>query len=89
MSHKQLSAKERIVLEKLFSSKLRQKEIARILGRPSSTISKELARNKDGNGKYSVKTAKKKLKKRRTKANQKFKKLCSKSSLKQYVIRKL
>ncbi|MDP2642798.1 MAG: IS30 family transposase [Candidatus Peregrinibacteria bacterium] len=89
MSHKQLSSKERIVLEKLFSSKLRQKEIAEILNRPESTISKELARNKGKNGKYSVKIAKKKLKKRRTKANQKFKKLCSKSSLKQYVIRKL
>lgn len=89
MSHRQLNSKERIVLEKLFSSNLRQKEIARILNRPESTISKELARNKDKNGNYSAKTARIKLKKRRTKANQKFKKLTSKSSLKQYVIRKL
>lgn len=89
MSHKQLNSKERIVLEKLICSNLRQKEISEILGRHKSTISKELARNKDKNGNYSVKTAKKKLKNRRTKANQKFKKLTSKSSLKQYVIRKL
>lgn len=89
MSHKQLSSKERIVLEKLFYSDLRQKEIARILKRPKSTISKELARNKRKNGKYSAEIARKKLKKRRIKANQKFKKLTSKSSLKQYVIRKL
>lgn len=89
MSHKQLSSKERIVLEKLFHSNLRQKEIARILKRPKSTISKELARNKRKNGKYSAEIARKKLKKRRIKANQKFKKLTSKSSLKQYVIRKL
>lgn len=89
MSHKQLSSKERIVLEKLFSSRIRQKEIAKILERPPSTISKELARNKDKNGNYSAKSANEKLKKRRTKMNQKFKKLTSKSSLKQYVIRKL
>lgn len=89
MSHRQLSSKERIVLEKLFSSRIRQKEIAKILERPPSTISKELSRNKDKNGNYSVKMAKKKLKQRRTKSNQKFKKLTTKSSLKQYVIRKL
>lgn len=89
MSHRQLNSKERIVLEKLIGSNIRQKEIAQILNRHKSTISKELARNKDKNGNYLVKTAKKKLRKRRTKANQKFKKLTSKSSLKQYVIRKL
>jgi len=89
MSHKQLNSKERIVLEKLVCSNLKQKVIAEILNRHKSTISKELARNKDKNGNYSVKNAKKKLKKRRTKANQKFKKITSKSSLKQYVIRKL
>jgi IS30 family transposase len=89
MSHKQLNSKERIVLEKLFRSNIRQKKIAQILNRHKSTISKELARNKDKNGNYLVKIAKKKLKKRRTKANQKFKKMTSKSVLKQYVIRKL
>lgn len=89
MSHKQLSSKERIVLEKLFSSRIRQKEIAEILERPPSTISRELARNRDKDGNYSVKIAKKKLKKRRTKMNQKFKKITQKSSIRQYVIRKL
>ena len=89
MSYKQLSSKERIVLEKLFSADLKQKEIAEILHRPKSTISKEIDRNRDKNGNYRAKIARQKLKKRRTKANQKFKKLNSKSSLKQYVIRKL
>lgn len=54
MSHRQLSSKERIVLEKLFSSRIGQKEIARILGRDKSTISKELARNKDKNSKEKI-----------------------------------
>jgi IS30 family transposase len=89
MSRKQLSSKERIVLEKLKCSGLKQKEIAKILKRTASTISKELSRNKDKNGNYSYKSAKKKLQKRRTKANQKFKKLVSGFSMKQYVTRKL
>lgn len=89
MSHKQLTLSERITLAKLFCAKIKQKEMARILNRSESAISRELKRNKDKNGQYHAKTANQKLKKRRTKANQKFKKLTSKSSLKQYVIRKL
>ena len=89
MSHRQLNSKDRTVLEKLFRSNLKQKEIAGILKKHPSTISKELKRNKDKNGNYLTKIAKKKLKKRRTKANQKFKKLTLKTSIKQYVIRKL
>lgn len=89
MSHKQLSLYERIVLEKLFRAKIRQKEIAVILKRSASTISKELRRNSDKNGNYKVKNANKKLRKRRTLANQKFKKLTSKYPLRRYVIRKL
>ncbi len=89
MSHRQLSSKERIVLEKLFIAHIKQKEIARILQRDTSTISRELSRNRNKNGKYLAKIAKKKLKKRRTKANQKFKKIASKSSLRQFLIRKL
>lgn len=89
MSHRQLSSKERIVLEKLFYAHIKQKEIAIILHRDKSTISKELSRNKGKNGRYLAKTAKEKLQKRRTKANQKFKKVASKSSLRQFLIRKL
>lgn len=89
MSHTQLKSKDLIVLEKLFASHLKQKEIAKILNRPGSTISKEMSRNKDKNGNYSAKIALRKLKKRRTKANQKCRKLSSKFSLRQYVVRKL
>lgn len=89
MSYRQISSNERVVLERLFSSKVKQKEMAKILKRPISTISRELQRNKDKNGRYRARPAIKKLKKRRTLANQKFKKLTSKSSLRRFVIRKL
>lgn len=89
MSHKQLSSNERVVLERLFCSKVKQNEIAKILRRSGSTISRELQRNHDKNGKYRTKIANKKLRNRRTLANQKFKKLTSKSSLRRFVVRKL
>lgn len=89
MSHKQLNSNKRVVLERLFRAKVKQKEMARILKTDASTISRELKRNKDKNGNYRARIAIKKLKKRRTKANQKFKKLPSKSAFRQYVIRKL
>ena len=89
MSHKQLNSNKRVVLERLFHAKVKQKEMARILKTDASTISRELKRNKDKNGNYRARIAIKKLKKRRTKANQKFKKLPSKSAFRQYVVRKL
>lgn len=89
MSHKQLNSNERVVLERLFRAKINQKEIAKILKRTASTISRELNRNKDKNGRYRAKPANKKLRNRRKLANQKFKKLSSKSSLRRFVIRKL
>lgn len=89
MSHKQLSSNERVVLERLLRAHKSQKEVAEILKRSTSTISRELSRNKDKNGKYHTKTANRKVRKRRRRANQKFKKLTSKSSLRRLVIRKI
>lgn len=89
MPHRQLSSNERVVLERLFRTKKKQKEIPPILKRSPSTISRELRRNKDKNGRYRTKIANKKLRKRRKLANQKFAKLSSKSSLRKFVIRKL
>lgn len=89
MSHKQLNSNLRVVIERLFRAKKSQKEIAKILKRPASTISRELNRNKDKNGQYRARIAIEKTQKRRKAANQKFKKLTSKSSLRRFIIRKL
>lgn len=89
MSHKQLSSNQRVVLERLFRAKVKQREMAKILKISPSTVSRELQRNKDKNGRYRAKPAIKKLRNRRKLANQKFKKLSSKSSLRRFVIRKL
>lgn len=89
MSHKQLNSRDRVTLEKLFYAKVKQKDMAMILRKDKSTISRELSKNKDKNGKYRAKIAIKKVKKRRTLANQKFKKLTSKFPLRRFVGRKL
>jgi len=89
MSHKQLSSNQRVVLERLFSANIKQREMAKILQISPSTISRELRRNKDKNGRYRARPAIKKLRNRRKRANQKFKILSSKSTLRRFVIRKL
>jgi len=89
MPHVQLKLKDRIVIEKLLSASRSQEEIAEVLQRSKSTISREIKRNRDKYGKYRAVNAKEKLKKRRLKSNQKFRKLSSKDSLRQFVIRKL
>lgn len=89
MSHAQLNSRDRVTLEKLFRAKVTQKEMSKILKKNKSTISRELARNKDKNGQYRARIAIKKAKKRRKKSNQKFKKLVVGSALRQYVVRKL
>ena len=89
MSHKQLSSNERVVLEKLFRANKSQKDIAKILKKHPSTISRELNRNKDKNGRYRTRIANQKLRKRRKHARQEFKILVSKFSLRRFVIRKL
>ena len=89
MSHKQFTLSDRITLVKLFRAKVKQKRMAQILRKSISAISRELRRNRDKNGQYHAKTANKKLKKRRTLANQKFKKLTSKTPLRRFVVRKL
>lgn len=89
MSHKQLSSNERVVLERLHRLNKSQKEIAQVLRRHPSTISRELKRNKDKNGTYRTTIANQKLRNRRKRANQKFKVLNSKTPLRRFVVRKL
>ncbi|MEK7663992.1 MAG: helix-turn-helix domain-containing protein [Patescibacteria group bacterium] len=67
----------------------KQKDIARLLHKDPSTISRELKRNKTENGKYLARGAKLKTKARRVKANARFKKIEHDEKLKRHVIKKL
>lgn len=74
MSHTQLTSKQRTELGVLLRTGLKKNQIALILGKHKSTISRELKRN-SVDGKYNVKQAKEKLKERRKNANQRFRKI--------------
>lgn len=66
-----------------------QKDIARLLHKNPSTISRELKRNKSKSGKYLARGAKLKTKVRRIWANERFKKIEHDTVLRTYIVRKL
>ena len=67
----------------------KQKDIARMLHKHPSAISRELQRNKSDSGRYLAKGAKLKTKERRVKANERFKKIEHDTGLRKYVVQKL
>lgn len=89
MSHKQISSKQRTELGVLLRAGLKQIEIAKILDKHKSTISRELRRNSEANSKYNVKTAKEKLKQRRLNANQRFRRITGNKWLIRYITKEL
>lgn len=85
--HTQITDRERTELSALIRGGLMQKEVAQIIGKHPSAISKEIKRNKDGNGKYHAGKAKIKVAQRRKTANKRFKKI--KGKLRRHVVSKL
>lgn len=67
----------------------KQKDIARLLFKDPSAISRELERNKSDSGRYLIRGAKLKTKERRVKANARFKKIEHAASLRRYIVKKL
>ena len=67
----------------------KQKDIARLLRKTPSAISRELKRNKSDSGRYLARSAKLKTKERRIKANERFKKIEHDTGLRRYVIQKV
>ena len=89
MSYKHITPDQRNELSALKRTKIKQKEIAQILGKDRTTIYRESIRNINRNGKYDAKTAKQKTKERRIKSNQRFRKIENNKWLREYIIKKL
>jgi len=85
--HTQLTNKDRSELSVLVRVGLMQKDIAKILGKHPSTISRELKRNKKQRDNYHAIKARDRVKKRRKRANIRSKKI--KGRLRRYIIQKL
>lgn len=91
VSYAHLTSKQRVELAVLLRTKLKQKDIARILNKDPSTISRELKRNKTDKTKtgYSYKTAGQLTKQRRIEANKRFRKIEHSQELERYIVSKL
>lgn len=88
MSYSHITPNQRVELSALLRTNLKRKDIARILNKDPSTVSREVKRNsKDGI--YDARTAKKKTIGRRLKANQRFRKIEKDDKLKKYIIDRL
>ena len=72
----------------MLRAKLKQKDIARQLGKDPSVISREIKRNSK-NGKYLAIHARRKTKSRRINANKRFRKIDNNPELKRYIAAKL
>lgn len=86
---KQITDDQRSQIYALRKAGHKQKDIAKLLCKSPSAISRELKRNKSKNNNYTPRLAKLKTKERRITANKRFKKIENNESLKRYVVRKL
>lgn len=75
MPRTQINAKQRVELACYLRTGMKQKEIAKLLKKTSSAISREINKNKSKNGRYRAREAQEKVNKRRKKANSRFKKI--------------
>ncbi len=89
MSYKHITPDQRNELSALKRTRIKQKEIARLLEKDRTTIYREVIRNKNKNEKYDAGSAKQKTKERRIKANQRFRKIENNKWLKAYIIKKI
>ncbi|MDF1498554.1 MAG: helix-turn-helix domain-containing protein [Patescibacteria group bacterium] len=88
MPYKHITPDQRNEPSALKRTKIKQEEIAQLLGKNRTTIYREIIRNKNKNGKYDTRIAKQKTKERRIKANQRFRKIENNRWLRTYLIKK-
>ena len=91
VSYDHLTKENRVELAALKRSGLKQKDIARILGKNPSTISRELNRNPNEESivGYTPLCAQHKTEIRRIRANQRFRIIENDEKLKKFIIKKL
>lgn len=90
MSYTHITSNQRNELSALLKAKLKQKDIAELLGKTPSAISQELNKNGTNNKMgYDARIAKVKTKERRIRANARFRKIENNNWLRRYIIRKI
>ena len=89
MSYAHIKPDERVELAVLLRAGHKQSEIAEILDKHPSSISREIKRNSTNEGRYNCWIAKRNTKAKRLNANKRFRKLRANKKLKRYIERKL
>ena len=88
MFYRHITSEQRNELSVLLRANVKKKKIAKLLNKNRTTIWREMKRNKI-NDKYYAGKAKRLVKKKRIKANSRFKKIENDKELRKYIIRKL
>jgi len=88
MSCTHFTSNQQVEIAALLRTSLKQKDIAKLLGKHASSISRELKRNSGPDRKYYAVAARRKTKQRRIKANQRFRKIENNPVLEKYIINK-
>lgn len=88
MPYKHITPDQRNELSALIRAKLKQNDMAKLLNKDPSAISRELKRNKE-DGRYNARIAKRNTGERRIKANQRFRKIENNNWLRKYIIKRL
>lgn len=89
MSYRHIKSDERTELAILLRAGHKQSQIARLLGRHPSSVSREIRRNSSKEGRYNCWLAKRNAKAKRLNANKRFRKLRHNKKLRRYIERKL
>lgn len=89
MSYTHIKPDDRVELAILLRAGHKKSEIARLLGKHPSSISREIKRNSTDKGRYNCFLAKKNTRTKRLNANKRFRKLRRNKKLKRYIERKL
>ena len=89
MSYAHIKPDERVELAVLLRAGHKQSEIAKILDKHPSSISREIRRNSTNEGRYNCFLAKRNTRAKRLNANKRFRKLRANKKLKRYIERKL
>jgi len=88
MFYRHITSEQRNELSALLRANVKKNKIAKLLSKNRTTIWREIKRT-EINGKYYARRAKKLVKEKRIKTNQRFRKIENNKALRKYIIRKL
>ena len=88
MPYKHFTPEQKNQLSVLLRTKVKKKEIAKLLRKDRTTLWRERKRGEGVNGKYYIRKSERLAKEKRIKANARFKKIENDKHLRKYILKK-